>query len=649
MWAAGSATLEYVRLRQARVDAPVARLRLSYLLSSVTFHPPAMPPSALLVVRSMKDPLPGRIAKEFEAASLPSLEWENAAQEQLGGLFSGAGRPARGMVSSSAEAVLFADYGELFACLARDLNHGSGNAWWWQSVLRRFPSRRPDAWPEVWAEHPLYVPAALQQLEEGSDAAAVLEGIAPTQAWRLLLAVLHAFALPETEFVVSQFMTSLAADTRTADEARQSSERQMTPMETSKIARDRITEGRPDSGLSLAGSVLPPWEPYVAASSAPATLGRARRALLGVSLLLRRAPQVAFSASFPLRLRGWLAQDIVQENLSASRNEPAITSESSVVTAGLTSHAESTAATATSSERSADPTRPLAKGYIRAVSDSFTGIANPVPPPSDEGELGVHTASPVGRLRVLPQASFEAGTFSHACGVFYLIHFLRQTELLRLNTSISGWALLDLLARCLLDQSFQEVSGDAVWLALEQLDGRAHGFPPGLDFQPQITYDAPESWLHEADSQERYVRFRSGRMEIWNSEGFLTLDSQIAAVPMGVVLHPLDRLQRRAWRHATRVCPAGLQLSSELRRFLHFVLPYARWRLNRALGDASLQEVLLRAGTLYVSATHVDIVMGMKQICVPARLAGLDANPGWVPELGRVVTFHFVQEGFGGE
>jgi hypothetical protein len=60
-------------------------------------------------------------------------------------------------------------------------------------------------------------------------------------------------------------------------------------------------------------------------------------------------------------------------------------------------------------------------------------------------------------------------------------------------------------------------------------------------------------------------------------------------------------------------------------------------------------EVLLRPGTLYVSATHVDVVMGMKQVSLPVRLAGLDANPGWVPELGRVVTFHFVQEGFGRE
>lgn len=61
----------------------------------------------------------------------------------------------------------------------------------------------------------------------------------------------------------------------------------------------------------------------------------------------------------------------------------------------------------------------------------------------------------------------------------------------------------------------------------------------------------------------------------------------------------------------------------------------------------SLPEALLRAGTLYISRTHIDLVMGMPQISVPVRIAGLDANPGWIPELGRVITFHFVQEGFG--
>ena len=38
---------------------------------------------------------------------------------------------------------------------------------------------------------------------------------------------------------------------------------------------------------------------------------------------------------------------------------------------------------------------------------------------------------------------------------------------------------------------------------------------------------------------------------------------------------------------------------------------------------------------------HVDVWMELEQVTLPVRRAGLDADPGWVPELARVVTFHF--------
>jgi hypothetical protein len=39
--------------------------------------------------------------------------------------------------------------------------------------------------------------------------------------------------------------------------------------------------------------------------------------------------------------------------------------------------------------------------------------------------------------------------------------------------------------------------------------------------------------------------------------------------------------------------------------------------------------------------THVDVEIDIEAIDLSARVAGLDRDPGWVPELGRVVTFHF--------
>jgi hypothetical protein len=244
-----------------------------------------------------------------------------------------------------------------------------------------------------------------------------------------------------------------------------------------------------------------------------------------------------------------------------------------------------------------------------------------------------------------PAREWEGGEPTWAGGILYLIHFLRQAELLRqFDTGLGGWALLELLGRCLLDDT-PNLADDAIWAALAHLDSRDPRTPPGLAFKPQHTYAAPLSWLANAAEQPRLVRFRSRGLEIWSAEGFLVLDSEDGVPPSGA-LRPLTSSRRRKLRRPARVRPIGLSLSPELRRFLHFVLPYARWRLDRALRGARLEEALLRTGRLYLTATHVDLVMPMKEISVPVRLAGLDANPGWMRELGRVVTFHFVQEGY---
>jgi hypothetical protein len=33
--------------------------------------------------------------------------------------------------------------------------------------------------------------------------------------------------------------------------------------------------------------------------------------------------------------------------------------------------------------------------------------------------------------------------------------------------------------------------------------------------------------------------------------------------------------------------------------------------------------------------------MSMDQISIPVRRAGLDQDPGWVPDLAQIVLFHF--------
>jgi hypothetical protein len=72
--------------------------------------------------------------------------------------------------------------------------------------------------------------------------------------------------------------------------------------------------------------------------------------------------------------------------------------------------------------------------------------------------------------------------------------------------------------------------------------------------------------------------------------------------------------------------------------------PLVATELERRLGrhtDAPITALLRRTGEVAVTSSHVDVTFPLVSIWLPARLAGLDVDPGWVPWLGRVVLFHY--------
>ena len=56
---------------------------------------------------------------------------------------------------------------------------------------------------------------------------------------------------------------------------------------------------------------------------------------------------------------------------------------------------------------------------------------------------------------------------------------------------------------------------------------------------------------------------------------------------------------------------------------------------------ATLTPYLHEPALIYASRTHIDVMFELEQISFDLRVAGLDQNPGWVPELAHVITFHF--------
>lgn len=52
-------------------------------------------------------------------------------------------------------------------------------------------------------------------------------------------------------------------------------------------------------------------------------------------------------------------------------------------------------------------------------------------------------------------------------------------------------------------------------------------------------------------------------------------------------------------------------------------------------------DLLALTAQIQYSPSHIDLYAPMNAIRLPVRLAGLDINPGWLPWLGRVVSFHY--------
>lgn len=70
----------------------------------------------------------------------------------------------------------------------------------------------------------------------------------------------------------------------------------------------------------------------------------------------------------------------------------------------------------------------------------------------------------------------------------------------------------------------------------------------------------------------------------------------------------------------------------------------AQWalRLEMLYGPDGLWPLPLeQPGRLRATETHLDLDLATTEIDIRLRLAGLDLDPGWVPWLGRVVSFHY--------
>jgi hypothetical protein len=272
-----------LRVRGGASDPMLTRLRASTVLSSAALAPPGISPAAILVVRSLKDPLPRKLSLNGGAMRLPS-EWEQAVRSEMAALVRRALRPIRDAVSDTAEAVLFADYGELLACLARDWLHGGVRRWWWQAL---FPDRDlAAAVVRAWLEQADCIPVAMGHLASSGDELAFLLRLEREVRRTLLRSVLHVHGLPELHSALAPVLQS---DKPAADR----------PALFGADPRDRTDLRRSQERAEA------PWSKHIASDARTAGDGVVE-AFVGVCHALREAPHLVRGRDFVEQARKWI-------------------------------------------------------------------------------------------------------------------------------------------------------------------------------------------------------------------------------------------------------------------------------------------------------------------------------------------------------
>ncbi len=706
-----------------RENALALRLRVSHLVESAAFEPAAVAPSAILLIRRLSDPLPRRLWSD-PCALRPALEWERAAGSAIEDCYRSAARPARGPIPRSAEVVLFTDPGEMLACLALDLLNGdAATVWWWKAILRALPAGAVQALFAAWLRDARYVPAALAHLTHRGEAVRVLRALSPSQARSILLQLAREFELDlpaqrAAPFAAIEVLSPASVEPRLDGE----------PVRV-----------RAQTGARAAGMLPAPWQPTIPAELVPESLGCDRATLLGVSLLLARAPELARGSQFANAFASWYQaaadgpQGMMTPAGSVASTHEASSAPPSEYPASRVQWAETERKSKGVPSRSSpgkpvskispdggpdsdspasrkipfDDKKPSGREYdLRAAAGANDATDHPgepaalpdrqpsleaaiqfpparIMPPSRHSQVSAEPAQEIGRtenpavdsaevaLPLLPVTAAEA-VQTELGGVLFLVNLLRVLRLpgvlqddFGIEPPINGWALVELFGRCLLGPSREDLASDAMWAVLATLSGRSPAVPAAADFQGCACYRLPNAWSSHLGPGPIFglgVRLRGRHLQLWHPAGIPVLDFLFDSSPsrsmvetmIGSCLGTGSRIGCISWRNPVRMtdrsgcCPLGMKPSAELRRFLAMLLPYLRWRLALGLGlddrpaPALAEELLHRKGRLHVTATHVDLVMHLDAASGRVRRSGLDADPGWVPELGRVVKFHFI-------
>lgn len=592
--AADQLIVDHLRVYAPRRAAPSVRSMISLRLGMEQVlrevrRPAHHAPQAILVIRT----LASRAA--FGPARVVQQHWRRQLEDQLDELGRQALRPDRQYVPPQANCVLFDDEVALLLCYTRDLLAGRW-AWYWDELFAGdlrpgrldssggTPGRRLL---EGWLAYPHAVPHLLADLPE-VEAAGSLMRLGSAELSRLVHSLHATFDLPRG-----------ALDAAAPDPA-----------------------GRDQSSLAA------PWQAWLPQQQVR-DLAPAAVYVWGLSCALVRRPHAARGQAFAAQARQWLEQETAAITAAARRPEVGRGMNSS----GLRGVADAQ----------------------DAATDGLAGAARiglaALPPAAAAGGVAPPATAQNGTATGSAQALTQTGTFTRLGGAILFINVLTLLglpESIPALAQLSPWALLGGLTACMLGDRLQEFAGDPLWSVLDALVGQEAVRPWGAELSYGTAFQVPSTWHHLLPPArlEAYRESAGGRLQVWAAEPRYLL----ADLPRGTSFAAAQELWPALAE--TAIPPAGPDdlpagagelLAPALAWWVRRLQPFLAQLLVRFTGQGldAAANLLYQPGTLYVSRTHVDLVLSVEQISIPLRRAGFDRTPGWRPEFGRIITIHF--------
>jgi hypothetical protein len=603
-------------------------MRAESLLASLDVTPSGLPDRAMLVVRQVTWRADRRLPQTARAVvdALRRAAW----------------RPGLGVTPDpAAQAVLFTDEAELLGCLTSDALGGHLDRWYWRRLAPRGQARIGAVLTSAWTERIRWLPAALAALPI-ADAVRAASTLTDAEAVHLRRALLAEYGVPPTVAVpqgpAPSGMLHLAArrGTATRGGGAAAHERAATPV------------GAPTA------TVRPPWTVWLPGVT-PA-LSPAQEALIGVALTLEAAPAVARRPAFVDRVEAWLTAATAGPRRRAwpappREGDPRPAERWVPVTPSATAPAPRDA------PASPDGPDPTAEPDT-AGEGPDPGRPAPVPPHVTIDPRPDRPATPARRPAVrapgvVPPAPWATGIPSRYASALFLVNLLSWLDLPAAwppGGDPGGWAILELLARDLIHGDGRAGVGDGgvddpLWTLLAELDGRELGTAADIRIGPHDPVRLPAAWLVRwTPAPATWVwAERRGRLIVTDSgRGFVVAD--IPCVPgRGAKAASAEVAGLRAAGVPGSLASAATAPSPGYDPTVHqrwgsVVGRFVAWLL--AVREVST-VALAQPGRIAVTRTHVDIVLDLERIDMAARMCGLDRDPGWVPDLGRIVAFHF--------